>query len=248
VLTSLGVSNVSFGLAANARAVINSVMLYHATQAGLDMAIVNPATITPYTEISAQERDLAEDLIFNRQPDALQKLIEYFQQAGPGEEKKDGQAEMLKALSPADRLHWKIVHRYKEELEADIDSILSHLPAGEERQQKAVDVLNNALLPAMKEVGDKFGSGELILPFVLQSAEVMKKAVSHLETYLERKEGTSKGKLVLATVYGDVHDIGKNLVKTILSNNVMRWSTWVNRCPPKPSSAGLWKRKPMPSG
>jgi 5-methyltetrahydrofolate--homocysteine methyltransferase len=194
-------------------------MLYHAVQAGLDMAIVNPATITPYTEISEQERQLAEDLIFNKHPDALQKLVEYFQQAGPGEEKKDGQAEMLKTLDPATRLHWKIVHRYKDDLDSDIDALVAGIPAGEARQAKAVDVLNNALLPAMKEVGDKFGSGELILPFVLQSAEVMKKAVSHLETYLERKEGASKGKLVLATVYGDVHDIGKNLVKTILSNN-----------------------------
>jgi len=219
VLTSLGVSNVSFGLAPNARAVINSVMLYHAVQAGLDMAIVNPATITPYTEISAQERQLAEDLIFNKHPEALQRLVEFFQAAGPGEEKKDVQQEMIKSLDPAARLHWKVVHRYKDDLDSDIDSLLAHIPAGEERQAKAVDVLNNALLPAMKEVGDKFGSGELILPFVLQSAEVMKKAVSHLETYLERKEGTSKGKLVLATVYGDVHDIGKNLVKTILSNN-----------------------------
>lgn len=219
VLTSLGVSNVSFGLAPNARGVINSVMLYHAVQAGLDMAIVNPATITPYPEISAVERDLAEDLIFYRAPDALQKLIEHFQQAGPGEEKKDIQQEMLKSFSAEERLHWKIVHRYKDELEADIDGLVSPVPAGEARQEKAVQVLNQVLLPAMKEVGDKFGSGELILPFVLQSAEVMKKAVAHLETYLERKEGTSKGKLVLATVYGDVHDIGKNLVKTILSNN-----------------------------
>lgn len=219
VLTSLGVSNVSFGLAPNARGVINSVMLYHAVQAGLDMAIVNPATITPYPEISAVERDLAEDLIFYRAPDALQKLIEHFQQAGPGEEKKDIQQVMLKSFSAEERLHWKIVHRYKDELEADIDGLVSPVPAGEARQEKAVQVLNQVLLPAMKEVGDKFGSGELILPFVLQSAEVMKKAVAHLETYLERKEGTSKGKLVLATVYGDVHDIGKNLVKTILSNN-----------------------------
>ena len=87
------------------------------------------------------------------------------------------------------------------------------------KSQQAVEILNNVLLPAMKEVGDKFGSGELILPFVLQSAEVMKKTVSHLEQYLEKKEGTSKGLIVIATVYGDVHDIGKNLVKTILSNN-----------------------------
>ncbi len=88
-----------------------------------------------------------------------------------------------------------------------------------ERHAAAIDVLNTVLLPAMKEVGDRFGTGELILPFVLQSAEVMKASVTHLEQYLERKEGASKGRVVLATVYGDVHDIGKNLVKTILSNN-----------------------------
>ena len=106
-----------------------------------------------------------------------------------------------------------------QDVEADIDELVTPSPIGPERQERAVWVLNKVLLPAMKEVGDKFGAGELILPFVLQSAEVMKKTVAHLETYLERKEGTSKGKLVLATVYGDVHDIGKNLVKTILSNN-----------------------------
>ena len=219
VWTSLGVSNVSFGLAPNARAVINSVMLHHAVLAGLDMAIVNPATITPYPEISLTERNLVEDLIFYRHPEALQKLVEYFQQSGPGEEKIDAQQEMLKGLTLEKRLHWKIVHRYKDGIEADIDTLLAPFPAGPTRQTEAVNVLNQVLLPAMKEVGDKFGSGELILPFVLQSAEVMKKAVAYLETYLERKEGTSKGKLVLATVYGDVHDIGKNLVKTILSNN-----------------------------
>ena len=219
VFTSLGVSNVSFGLAPNARAVINSVMLYHAVQAGLDMAIVNPATITPYAEIPEAERQLAEDLIFDRTPDALQKLIEHFQAAGPSAEKKDAQQELLKTMSTDQRLHWKIVHRDKEGVEADIDELVAAIPAGPERQERAVWVLNSVLLPAMKEVGDKFGAGELILPFVLQSAEVMKKTVAHLENYLERKEGVSKGKLVLATVYGDVHDIGKNLVKTILSNN-----------------------------
>ncbi len=219
VLTSLGVSNVSFGLAANARGIINSIMLHHAVQAGLDMAIVNPAQITPYADISEQEKELAEDLIFNRKPDALQRLVEYFQTAAPGETHKDTQAEELKQIAPAERLHWKIVHRYKEELESDIDLLLGESVLGSTRNDRAVKILNTVLLPAMKEVGDKFGSGELILPFVLQSAEVMKKAVSYLENFLERKEGVSKGKLVLATVYGDVHDIGKNLVKTILSNN-----------------------------
>ncbi|HNR01868.1 MAG TPA: methionine synthase [Anaerolineaceae bacterium] len=219
VLTSLGVSNVSFGLAPNARKVINSVMLYHCVQAGLDMAIVNPATITAYTDITTVERELAEDLIFNRKPEALQHLIEHFQSAGPGETQKSTQQEALSAMSPDERLRWKIVHRLKEDIEADIDSLLQAGGRGTSRNDTAVGILNNVLLPAMKEVGDKFGSGELILPFVLQSAEVMKKAVSYLENFLERKEGASKGKLVLATVYGDVHDIGKNLVKTILSNN-----------------------------
>jgi len=219
VLTSLGVSNVSFGLQPNARAIINSVMLYHAVQAGLDMAIVNPATITPYSEISREERQLTEDLIFNRKADALSTLIEHFTAAGPAAEKVDEQQAQLSKMSTAERLAWKIVHRVKDGVEADVDELIAQTEAGQSRSDRAVVILNTILLPAMKEVGDKFGSGELILPFVLQSAEVMKKTVSHLENYLERKEGTTKGTLVLATVYGDVHDIGKNLVKTILSNN-----------------------------
>jgi 5-methyltetrahydrofolate--homocysteine methyltransferase len=219
VLTSLGVSNVSFGLQPNARAIINSIMLHHAVQAGLDMAIVNPATVTPYAEISEAERVLTEDLIFNRVPDALSKLIEHFQSSGPAEIKVDAQQEQLSKMTAGERLHWKIVHRVKEDVEKDVDECLAQTAAGQGQNDRAVEILNKILLPAMKEVGDKFGSGELILPFVLQSAEVMKKTVSYLENFLERKEGSSKGTLVLATVYGDVHDIGKNLVKTILSNN-----------------------------
>ena len=114
VLTSLGVSNVSFGLSQTARAVLNSVMLYHAVQAGLDMAIVNPAHITPYAEISPEERNLAEDLIFNRRPDALQRLIEYFEKAGPATNaKSDGQQSATQDMEPEDRLHWRILHRHK---------------------------------------------------------------------------------------------------------------------------------------
>jgi 5-methyltetrahydrofolate--homocysteine methyltransferase len=219
VLTSLGISNVSFGLAPAARAVLNSVMLYHAVQAGLDMAIVNPAQITPYTEISAQERELAEDLIFNRRPDALQLLIEYFDKSGSNSRSKtDEQQVALQAMSAEQRVHWRILHRQKDGVETDIDEILNRSPQSE-WSKVAVQILNSVLLPAMKEVGDKFGTGELILPFVLQSAEVMKKSVSYVEKFLDRKEGTSKATMVLATVYGDVHDIGKNLVKTILSNN-----------------------------
>jgi 5-methyltetrahydrofolate--homocysteine methyltransferase len=217
VFTSLGVSNLSFGLTKTARPVLNSVMLYHCVQAGLDMAIVNPAHITPYAEITDIERELAEDLIFNRRPDALQRCIEHYENVGtiPTDTKKiDPTAEM----SPEERIHWRILHRHKEKIEADIDEILDRHDQAE-KAETAVVILNEVLLPAMREVGDKFGAGELILPFVLQSAEVMKTAVTHVESFLERKEGVSKGTVVLATVYGDVHDIGKNLVKTILSNN-----------------------------
>ena len=218
VLTSLGVSNVSFGLSPAARPVLNSIMLYHAVQAGLDMAIVNPAHITPYAEIPVEERQLTEDLIFNRRPDALQRFIEYFEKANRPAAEGSARADPTEGMSPEQRLHWRILHRHKEGVEIDINEILAR-NGHVSQHETAVKILNSVLLPAMKEVGDKFGAGELILPFVLQSAEVMKKAVSHVEQFLERKEGTSKGLVVLATVYGDVHDIGKNLVKTILSNN-----------------------------
>ncbi len=392
VLTSLGVSNLSFGLSANARPTLNSVMLYHCVKAGLDMAIVNPAHIKPYSEIPADEKELAEDLIFNRRPDALQRYIEHFE--GKTENTSSAKADPTEGMTVAQRLHFRILARYKDGIEADVDEAISsltpnpspegrgellpsptggrvgdegeprhynprlpeelkerirglrknatdaesflwhilrnrafhdakfrrqhpvagyildfycheakfaieldgsqhnedeqvkydeertqilreqhgiqvirfwnsdllnkteevlntlweilderlapsspalppqgegsnpHLPPGEglgvrarSQHEAAVHVLNTVLLPAMKEVGDKFGAGELILPFVLQSAEVMKKAVAHLETYLEKVEGVTKGTVVLATVYGDVHDIGKNLVKTILVNN-----------------------------
>jgi len=210
VFTILGVSNVSFGLDPVARHVLNSVFLHHCVEAGLDAAIVNPAHITPYTEISAEERALADDLVFNKRPDALQRFIEGFATA----EQKDARAEKedpTVGMTPEQKVHWMVLHRKKEGIEDALDA------AGV--RSEPVRVLNEVLLPAMKEVGDKFGAGELILPFVLQSAEVMKKAVKHLEGFLERAEGYTKGKVVLATVYGDVHDIGKSLVNTILSNN-----------------------------
>jgi 5-methyltetrahydrofolate--homocysteine methyltransferase len=207
--------------------VLNSVFLHHCVQAGLDMAIINPAHVTAYADIPADERELAEDLIFNRRTDALQRYIEHFESVTP--QVAAGAADPTEGMSTEERLHWRIVHRHKEGVEEDIDSLVPHLlKEGEkmddpekrkENHTAAVHVLNTVLLPAMKEVGDKFGAGELILPFVLQSAEVMKKAVSHLEMYLEKVEGVTKGTIVLATVYGDVHDIGKNLVKTILANN-----------------------------
>ncbi|MBK9126125.1 MAG: dihydropteroate synthase [Chloroflexi bacterium] len=209
-MTALGVSNVSFGVGEAARGVLNSVFLYHAVQAGLDMAIVNPAHITPYAEIPADQRKVADDLIFNTDEDALPRFIQYFEKnqvAVAGGE----QADPTEGMTSEQALHWQIVHRKKDGVERLIDDCLT--------RQDAVGVLNNVLLPAMKEVGDKFGAGELILPFVLQSAEAMKKSVAYLEQFMDRVEGSSKGVVVLATVYGDVHDIGKNLVKTILSNN-----------------------------
>ncbi len=210
VLTSLGVSNVSFGLGTEARAVLNSVFLYHCVQAGLDMAIVNPAHIDPYAEIAAEDKRLAEDLIFNRTPDALTNFIQHFEgRTSEGREKQEESE--LAAMTIEQRLHYQILHRKPGGIEALVDAAV--------KRQDPVVVLNTVLLPAMKEVGDKFGSGELILPFVLQSAEVMKRAVAQLENYLEKQDDVSKGRVVLATVYGDVHDIGKNLVKTILSNN-----------------------------
>ena len=212
VSTILGVSNVSFGLGPEARAVLNSVFLHHCVSAGLDAAIVNPAHITPYAEISETERELANDLVFNRRADALQRYIEHFSTAGNAETAETTEkADPLAGLSADERIHWMILHRKKENIEDRLDE------AGV--RENPVRVLNEVLLPAMKEVGDKFGAGELILPFVLQSAEVMKKAVKHLEQFLEKAEGYTKGRVVLATVYGDVHDIGKSLVNTILSNN-----------------------------
>jgi 5-methyltetrahydrofolate--homocysteine methyltransferase len=210
VLTSLGVSNVSFGLGREARACLNSVFLYHCVQAGLDMAIVNPADITPYPEIGEVDRRLAEDLVFAREPQALARFITHFEGRTPGLRASEEEAEIA-SLTVEQRIHYQILHRKAAGIEDLIDQAV--------RNQDPVVVLNTVLLPAMKEVGDKFGAGELILPFVLQSAEVMKKAVSRLENYLEKHADVSKGRVVLATVLGDVHDIGKNLVKTILSNN-----------------------------
>ena len=210
VLTSLGVSNVSFGLSPAARAALNSVFLHHSVEAGLDAALVHAKEITPYAEIDANVRQLCDDLVFNRRPDALARLIEHYSAIAPGE-KAALEPDALSDAPPKVRIHQAILRRRKDGIEVMIDEAL--------RERSPVQVLNEILLPAMKEVGDKFGAGELILPFVLQSAEVMKKAVAHVEQFLERKEGASKGVVVLATVFGDVHDIGKNLVNTILSNN-----------------------------
>src|SRR5918997_6206903 len=245
--TVLGLSNISFGLDSKARRTLNSVFLHHALKAGLDAVIINARDVVPYGEIVPAERKLAENLVFNVHPNALSELISYFQtkKASNGVGiSASPKVELEKNWSASKKCHYKIVNRIKEGLEEDVVAAISEniphknemrLKYNEDNETKksklilvapkaiahdaAVQTLNEVLLPAMKEVGDKFGAGELILPFVLKSAECMKVAVSELEKYLVRQEGVSKGKLVLCTVYGDVHDIGKNLVKTILANN-----------------------------
>src|SRR3954463_14089731 len=209
VQTSLGVSNVSFGVSQPARAVLNSVFLHHCVEAGLDLAMVNPNHITPYGEIPDGERELADDLVFDRRDDALERFIAHFE--SKGEETQEEAADATAGMEPEEALHFHILRRRRDGVEDQIDKAVEKIGA--------VPTLNDVLLPAMKEVGDKFGAGELILPFVLQSAEVMKRAVAQLEKYLDKLEGYTKGTVVLATVFGDVHDIGKSLVNTILTNN-----------------------------
>ena len=234
--TTLGLSNISFGLMPYARKVLNSVFLYHAVKIGLDSAIVNAKEIIPYGEIDIKEKKLAEDLIFNTHPDALSDLISYFENVGTKSTTASKKVDVDPTWPPGKRANFRIVNRLKDGIQNDVvsaiadklgktdlikntDGILSLDLPKDVTHPSAIKTLNEDLLPAMKEVGDKFGSGELILPFVLKSAECMKVSVGELEKYLLKEEGTSKGKLVLGTVYGDVHDIGKNLVKTIFQNN-----------------------------
>jgi 5-methyltetrahydrofolate--homocysteine methyltransferase len=209
VKTSLGVSNVSFGVTPRARAVLNSVFLHHCVEAGLDLAMVNPNHITPYGEINEHERALADDLVFDRREDALERFIAHFESQTA--EAEDEKADPTAGMEPEEALHFHILRRKKEGVEVWIERSVEKIGA--------VPTLNDVLLPAMKEVGDLFGAGELILPFVLQSATVMKRAVAKLEEYLDKVEGYTKGTVVIATVFGDVHDIGKSLVNTILTNN-----------------------------
>src|SRR5437588_4526496 len=209
VKTSLGVSDVSFGVSPPARAVLNSLFLHHCVQCGLDLPMVNPNQITRYPQLPEHERQLADALVFDRSEDALERFIAHFE--SKGEEAEDQGGTPTEGMEPEEALHFHILRRKKDGVEEWIDRSVEKIGA--------VPTLNEVLLPAMKEVGDKFGAGELILPFVLQSAEVMKKAVARLENYLDRIEGYTKGTVVIATVFGDVHDIGKSLVNTILTNN-----------------------------
>jgi 5-methyltetrahydrofolate--homocysteine methyltransferase len=217
VQTTLGVSNVSFGLNAAARQVLNSVFLNEAVNAGLDTAIVSAAKILPMSRIPDEQRSVALDLVYDRRrPDAdppydpLNRFMELFEGV-TASSAKAGRAEELAALPLFERLERRIVDGERNGLEADLDEAM--------RSRPPLEIVNDTLLSGMKTVGELFGSGQMQLPFVLASAEVMKTAVAYLEPHMEKTDDEGKGTIVLATVKGDVHDIGKNLVDIILSNN-----------------------------
>ncbi|WP_335938565.1 methionine synthase [Streptomyces sp. PTD5-9] len=213
VQTTLGLSNISFGLNPAARTVLNSVFLDECVKAGLDSAIVHASKILPIARLDEEQVKVALDLVYDRRAegyDPLQKLMELFEGVST-KSMKAGKAEELAALPLDERLKRRIIDGEKNGLEADLDKALLTRPA--------LDIVNDTLLDGMKVVGELFGSGQMQLPFVLQSAEVMKSAVAHLEPHMEKSDAEGKGTIVLATVRGDVHDIGKNLVDIILSNN-----------------------------
>jgi 5-methyltetrahydrofolate--homocysteine methyltransferase len=217
----LGLSNISFGLNPAARAVLNSVYLDLAVKAGMTAAIVHVSKIRPLHLIAPEEVKVAEDLIFDRRTedyDPLQALLAMFADRKASEAVKRKQAETAE-----ERLKDRIVDGDRKGLEADLAEAMQTMAP--------LDIINTVLLDGMKVVGELFGAGKMQLPFVLQSAETMKAAVAWLEPHMERAEGQQRGTIVLATVKGDVHDIGKNLVDIILTNNGYTvWSTLASRC------------------
>ncbi|MGA5605814.1 methionine synthase [Streptomyces griseoincarnatus] len=213
VQTTLGLSNISFGLNPAARILLNSVFLDECVKAGLDSAIVHASKILPIARFDEEQVTTALDLIYDRRRegyDPLQRLMQLFEGA-TAKSLRASRADELAALPLDERLKRRIVDGEKNGLEADLDEALTRRPA--------LDIVNETLLDGMKAVGELFGSGQMQLPFVLQSAEAMKTAVAHLEPHMEKTDDDGKGTIVLATVRGDVHDIGKNLVDIILSNN-----------------------------
>ncbi len=202
---TLGVSNVSFGLRPAARKLLNSVFLHEAVAVGLNTAIVDAAKVLPYAAISEEDRQICLDLLYNRNAEALMTFIDHFEQAVDVEEEESADTLL------EEQLRHKVVKGDKEGLE----DLLTELRG----RWKPLDIINSLLVPAMREVGEMFGRGDLLLPFVLQSAEVMKQSVAQLEPYMEKLSDEGRTSILLATVAGDVHDIGKNLVDIILSNN-----------------------------
>ncbi|GAA2778009.1 methionine synthase [Saccharopolyspora taberi] len=213
VRTTLGLSNVSFGLNAAARQVLNSVFLHECREAGLDTAILHASKILPMNKIAEEQRQVALDLVWDRRTedyDPLQKMMELFE-GQTAKSSSASRAEELAKLPLFERLEKRIVDGERNGLEADLDAAMAEKPP--------LQIINENLLAGMKVVGELFGSGQMQLPFVLQSAEVMKAAVAYLEPHMEKDDSGGKGRLLLATVKGDVHDIGKNLVDIIVSNN-----------------------------
>ena len=205
--TILGISNVSFGLPEAGREVLNSVFLYHATKAGLDLAIVNTEKIVRYATIPEEERKLAEDLLWNRGEDPVAAFAAHFKAKGA-----QPKAKAERPGTPLERLPRYILDGSKEGLVEDLEAV-------RQGGKTPLEIINGPLMDGMREVGRLFNANELIVAEVLQSAEAMKAAVSHLERFMEKATDARKGKVILATVKGDVHDIGKNLVEIILSNN-----------------------------
>jgi 5-methyltetrahydrofolate--homocysteine methyltransferase len=216
VQTTLGLSNVSFGLNPAARQVLNSVFLHEAVRAGLDSAIVHASKILPMTKIPDEQREVALDMVYDRRRegadpyDPLQRFLQLFEGVD-AQSNRETRAQELAALPLSERLERRIIDGERNGLEADLDQALGSRPP--------LEIVNDTLLAGMKTVGELFGAGEMQLPFVLQSAEVMKAAVGYLEPHMDKSDDAGKGKIVLATVRGDVHDIGKNLVDIILTNN-----------------------------
>jgi 5-methyltetrahydrofolate--homocysteine methyltransferase len=219
VQTTLGLSNISFGLNPAARQVLNSVFLHECVEAGLDSAIVHASKILPMARIPEEQREVALDLVYDRRRpavgdesgyDPLTRFLDLFEGVSTAST-KETRAQELAALPLDERLQRRIVDGERNGLEADLDLALETTPA--------LAIVNDVLLAGMKTVGELFGSGQMQLPFVLQSAEVMKNAVAYLEPHMEKTDSNGKATIVLATVKGDVHDIGKNLVDIILTNN-----------------------------
>ena len=214
VQTTLGLSNISFGLNPAARQVLNSVFLNECREAGLDSAIVHASKILPMNRIDAKQREVALDLVYDRRRedyDPLQELMRLFEGVSAASSKESRAAELAR-LPLLERLAQRIVDGERNGLEVDLDEAMTQKPP--------LAIINENLLAGMKTVGELFGSGQMQLPFVLQSAEVMKTAVAYLEPHMEKADDDAgKGRIVLATVKGDVHDIGKNLVDIILTNN-----------------------------
>jgi len=210
VLTMLGVSNVSFGLAPAARHVLNALMLYHAVKAGLDLAIFNSAKVIPVADIAPEARAAAEDLIFDRRREGYDPLKALMALFSDGKGRADA-GPATADMPVAERLKRDILGGEKRQIVKDVEEALATIPP--------LEIVNTILLDAMRIVGERFGAGEMQLPFVLESAEAMKTAVKVIEPHIPKESSMTKGKVILATVKGDVHDIGKNLVEIILSNN-----------------------------